>query len=109
MCIKELQDYVQAFQERRAKVTDEVVEQFMALRPLKWASNPNAVTVVSTTAVQPDGAAAGAAAGEGDGGDVKLTKNQLKKLQKERQIAEKKAQKLKGQGAGAGESSGAPE
>ena len=106
MCIKELQEYVAAFQERRAKVTDEVVEQYMARRPLKWGGNPNPIAVVSTTAVQPDG---DANEGEGEGGEVKMTKNQLKKLQKLKQAAEKKAQKLGGKSAEAEGSSKAPE
>ncbi|RLL95641.1 hypothetical protein CFD26_105641 [Aspergillus turcosus] len=44
-CIAELQAYVQAFQERRAKVTDEVVAEFMRPRPLEWKGNPNPIVV----------------------------------------------------------------
>jgi len=36
-CIKELQDFVVGFQDRRKEVTDEVVAQFMAVRPLEWS------------------------------------------------------------------------
>ena len=88
LCIQEVQEYVGAFQERRAKVTDEDVARFMAKRPLTWGGNANAPAVVATTSVGADGAA------EGEGTEVKMTKNQLKKLQKEREIAEKKAKKL---------------
>ncbi|KAF7121956.1 hypothetical protein CNMCM5793_009510 [Aspergillus hiratsukae] len=44
-CIAELQAYVQAFQERRAKVTDEVVAEFMRPRSLEWKGNPNPIVV----------------------------------------------------------------
>lgn len=40
-CIKELQIYVQAFQERKARVTPEVVQEFMSERKLEWKGNPN--------------------------------------------------------------------
>ncbi|GAB1213079.1 hypothetical protein ATERTT37_002228 [Aspergillus terreus] len=42
-CIAEIQAYVQGFQERRAKVTDEVLAEFMRARPLEWNGNPNPV------------------------------------------------------------------
>ncbi|KAK0635748.1 hypothetical protein B0T17DRAFT_612569 [Bombardia bombarda] len=98
ICIKELQTYVAAFQERRAKVDDEQVALFMGTRPLKWAGNPRAPIVVPQVVQGGDAAA-------GEGGDGKLTKNQLKKLEKQRQIDAKKAQKAKEkeeQAAGAG-------
>ncbi|GIJ99402.1 hypothetical protein Aspvir_001534 [Aspergillus viridinutans] len=44
-CIAELQAYVQAFQERRAEVTDEIVAEFMRPRPLEWKGNPNPIVV----------------------------------------------------------------
>jgi len=90
-------------------VTDEVVEQFMSRRPLKWGGNPNPVVTVSTTEVKADGTGKDAGEGEGAGGEVKMTKNQLKKLQKMKQTAEKKAQKLAGKEDGAAESSKATE
>lgn len=42
-CIKELQDYVKGFQERRSKVTDEIVQEFMSERTLNWKGNPNPI------------------------------------------------------------------
>jgi hypothetical protein len=42
-CIKELQEYVAAFQERRKLVTEEVRELFMSIRPLTYGGNPNPV------------------------------------------------------------------
>ncbi|KAI1496784.1 tryptophanyl-tRNA synthetase [Biscogniauxia marginata] len=89
ICIKHLQEYVAAFQERRAKVTDEVVKNFMSVRPLKWGGNPKVqrtVPVVENSAAKAEGAGA-------EGGDGKLTKNQLKKIEKEKMVAAKKAAK----------------
>lgn len=85
ICIKHLQEYVAAFQERRAKVTDEVVDNFFAQKPLQWRGSSAGERVVP---VVQDGASQG-----GEGGDGKMTKNQLKKLEKEKQIAAKKAAK----------------
>jgi tryptophanyl-tRNA synthetase len=39
MCIAELQKYVSAFQDRRAKVTDDVLKQYMTPRKLEWKGN----------------------------------------------------------------------
>ncbi|KAF7159086.1 hypothetical protein CNMCM5623_004319 [Aspergillus felis] len=44
-CIAEIQTYVQAFQERRAKVTDEIVAEYMRPRALEWNGNPNPIVV----------------------------------------------------------------
>ncbi|KAH6606655.1 tryptophanyl-trna synthetase [Trichoderma cornu-damae] len=98
ICIARLQEYVGAFQERRAKVTDEVVGQFMAIRPLEWQGNPK---VPRADLVVPEMKADEAAAASADGGAEKLTKNQLKKLLKEQQIAAKKAEKAKQKEEGA--------
>lgn len=62
----------------------------MAQRKLEWQGNPKiprADVVVPVS--KPEGEAAG------EGGDGKLTKNQMKKLLKEQQIAAKKAEKAK--------------
>ena len=88
ICIKELETYVLAFQERRAKVGDDTVKLFMERRPLKWVGNPRATIVVP----QVENGDAGEAGTEGDG---KMTKNQLKKLEKLKQAEAKKAQKAK--------------
>src|SRR5277367_5081710 len=45
ICIKYLQEYVGAFQERRVKVTEEVRQEFMSERPLTYGGNPNPVVV----------------------------------------------------------------
>ncbi|KAL2258278.1 hypothetical protein VTK26DRAFT_8452 [Humicola hyalothermophila] len=88
ICIRELQKYVAAFQERRAKVDDDTVKLFMEPRPLKWGGNPRAPVVVPKVENGEVGEAK-------DGEDGKLTKNQLKKLEKQKQIEAKKAQKAK--------------
>ena len=41
MAIKLLQEYVKDFQERRSKVTDEVLRQYTKPRKLEWKGNPN--------------------------------------------------------------------
>lgn len=41
LAIESLQKVVGDFQERRAKVTDEVLESFMKPRKLEWKGNPN--------------------------------------------------------------------
>jgi tryptophanyl-tRNA synthetase len=35
-CIVQLQEFVKAYQERRAQITDEVLDEFMRVRPLQW-------------------------------------------------------------------------
>ncbi|KAH6840868.1 hypothetical protein B0I37DRAFT_385376 [Chaetomium sp. MPI-CAGE-AT-0009] len=87
ICIRELQAYVGGFQERRAKVDDETVKEFMERRPLKWGGNPRAPIVVPTVE--------NGDVGEAEEGEGKMTKNQLKKLEKIRQAEAKKAQKAK--------------
>ncbi|KAI1358780.1 tryptophanyl-tRNA synthetase [Xylaria arbuscula] len=82
ICIKHLQDYVGGFNERRAKVTDDIVKEFMSVRPLKWRGNPRVQRIVPVSDTQVDGV-----------DDGKLSKNQLKKLEKEKAIAAKKAAK----------------
>ncbi|KAK8137036.1 Tryptophan--tRNA ligase [Apiospora sp. TS-2023a] len=89
ICIKHLQEYVKAFQEKRTAATDEVVERFMARRPLNWKGNPRVARVVPVM----DNAGKGEEGGAG--GDGKMTKNQLKKLEKEKLVAAKKAAKQK--------------
>ncbi|KAI0201060.1 tryptophanyl-tRNA synthetase [Astrocystis sublimbata] len=83
ICIKHLQEYVAAFQERRSKATDEVVRQFMAVRSLQWRGNPNVERVVPVLENKQ----------EGEGGTGELSQNQLKKLEKQKQAAAKKAAK----------------
>ncbi|KAK7205410.1 tryptophanyl-tRNA synthetase [Myxozyma melibiosi] len=46
MCIKVLQEYVTEFQQRRAAVTKEVVEEFMSARALEWGKQERRVPIV---------------------------------------------------------------
>jgi tryptophanyl-tRNA synthetase len=64
----------------------------MAIRPLEWQGNPK---VPRADLVVPEIKADEAAGASTEGGAEKLTKNQLKKLLKEQQIAAKKAEKAK--------------
>ncbi|KAG0645166.1 Tryptophanyl-tRNA synthetase [Hyphodiscus hymeniophilus] len=87
LCIQHLQEYVKAFQDRRERVTDETVQDFMAQKRLVFSGNPNAKVALN------EGGETGL---EGKMGEVKVeekTKNQLKKEAKEKAIAEKKAAK----------------
>ncbi|UNI14434.1 Tryptophan--tRNA ligase [Purpureocillium takamizusanense] len=102
MCTEHLQKYVSAFQERRAKVTDAVVDEFMATRPLEWKGNAKVLRADLVVPVSKSGEASTDGAAAGGAADGKLTKNQLKKLLKEQQIAQKKAEKAK-EKAAAGE------
>lgn len=90
LCIAELEKYVLAFQERRSVIDDSVIDGYMAIRPLEWTGNPNPIA-----AAAPAEGSGAPAAGESVDGAPKLTKNQEKKLAKEKMIAEKKAAKEK--------------
>jgi tryptophanyl-tRNA synthetase len=83
-CIAQLQAYVKGFQERRAKVTDEVVEDFMALKKLEWKGNPHAIIPIRPKAEE----SADTEATEADAGP---SKNALKKAAKQKANEEKKA------------------
>lgn len=88
-CIEQLQIYVKGFQERRAQVSDETVRLFMDRRKLEWRGNPKAPLVVPVVAEQ------GNDEGEKPAASGEMTKNQLKKLEKQREIERKKAAKAK--------------
>lgn len=70
-------------------MTDETVDHFMERRKLEYKGNPRAPIVVPV--IQSNAAGWEAAPGE----DGKMTKNQLKKIEKQKQIEAKKAQKAK--------------
>jgi tryptophanyl-tRNA synthetase len=40
-CIVKLQEFVKAYQGRRAALTDEVLDEFMRVRPLEWVQGRN--------------------------------------------------------------------
>lgn len=95
ICIKYLQDYVKEFQDLRSKATDETVDAFWAVRPLNdCTGNPKAPVALPIRAKAPAAGSAGEHGGDnGAAGDGKLSKSQLKKIEKEKQIAAKKAAK----------------
>ena len=89
ICISHLQEYVQAFQARRAQVTDEVLEDFFARKKLVFKGNPNAIV-----GSKEDGSAETGL--EDKLGEIKVgekSKKQQNKEAKEKLIAEKKAAK----------------
>lgn len=82
-CIQELQKFVGAFQEQRAKVTDEVMRSYMIPRKLEFTGNPNPT--------KPAGAASGEA--DGAGGEAKAAREDGRGTKGERKAA-KLAEKL---------------
>lgn len=101
VCIELLQTFVAAFQERRANVTDAIVDGFMSAQAWEEGKDKSRPTLQDNKTAPSSTATASSAskdtaAGEGSA-DGKLSKNQLKKLQKEKFLAERKA-KEKDQG-----------
>lgn len=97
ICIAELEKYVKVFQERRAVVNDEVINEFMRERPLEWRANPNPISAAGSQSAGIEGEVAEL----NFDGTPKLTKNQLKKIEKEKQIAEKKERQAREKAAAA--------
>jgi tryptophanyl-tRNA synthetase len=89
-CIQELQKFVGEFQERRAKVSHEVLRSFTRPRKLTYGGNPNLsapmVPVVDEEQVVANGSAGEKAAGK----DSRGTKGERKAAK----LAEKKAEKM---------------
>ncbi|KAJ8608104.1 hypothetical protein MRB53_039853 [Persea americana] len=83
-CIQELQKFVTAFQERRAKVDHAEMRKFMTPRKLEYKGNPNPLKPV---AVEEEKAAEGEKSGGKDGRGTKGERKAAK-------LAEKKAEKL---------------
>ncbi|KAF2030181.1 tryptophanyl-tRNA synthetase-like protein [Setomelanomma holmii] len=88
-CINMMSAYVKGFQEARAKVTDEVLEDFLRPRKLEWKGNPNPTKKVEKTEEAKEGAAAPLLDAEGK----PMTKNAMKKAQKLAEIERKKKEK----------------
>lgn len=98
ICIKYLQEYVAGFQERREKVTDEVVSEYMSTRPLEWTGNPKVPRADLVVPVEKDD-------GAEKKGDGELSLSQQKKLAKLKANEEKKAAKAAEKAAKAAEAS----
>ncbi|KAF1950498.1 tryptophanyl-tRNA synthetase [Byssothecium circinans] len=88
-CIEVMNAYVKSFQESRAKVTEETLEEYLKPRKLDWRGNPK-VERKKEEPPKPAEGAEGAALGE-DG--KPLTKNQQKKLAKLAETERKKKEK----------------
>ncbi|KAK4997802.1 tryptophan--tRNA ligase [Elasticomyces elasticus] len=88
-CISVLQEFVGAFQERRAKVDDAAMRSFMKPRKLVFQGNPHATHPRGAEAANGEAQAHGEGAEDGKG----LTKNQQKKLAKLKEVEERKAKK----------------
>jgi tryptophanyl-tRNA synthetase len=86
-CIKMMIGYVKRFQDARANVTDEVLEEYLRPRKLEWKGNQN-----PTKPKVEEGAAAEGSVPLGEDGKP-LTKNQQKKLAKLAEAERKKKEK----------------
>ena len=78
--------YVKKFQEARAKVTDELLEEFTRPRQLEWKGNPNVTKPKAEEKKEVDTTSTGV-----DG--QPMTKNQMKKMAKLAEQEKKKADK----------------
>jgi tryptophanyl-tRNA synthetase len=86
-CIAELQKFVAAFQERRSKVDDEAMRNFMRPKKLEYTGNPNPTKPVPA-------APAANAAGEGGEAAAREDGRGTKGERKAAKIAAAKAEKL---------------
>ena len=89
-CIGMMSKYVKKFQEARAKVSDETLEEFLLPRKLEWKGNPKVERKVEVKEEGKEGGEEGTTIGE-DG--QPLTKNQMKKLAKAAEVERKKKEK----------------
>ncbi|KAL1310525.1 hypothetical protein AAFC00_000809 [Neodothiora populina] len=84
-CIEELQKFVTAFQERRAKVTEDIMREFMTPRELQFAGKENLLAMVTPDNVGNKG---------GNAGNERGGREKSKGERKAEKIAQKKAEKL---------------
>jgi tryptophanyl-tRNA synthetase len=89
-CINMMTAYVKKFQEARAKVTDEILEEFLKPRKLEWKGNQNP-TVKKVEKKEEGGEGEGAAMLDADG--KPMTKNAMKKMLKMQEVERKKKEK----------------
>ena len=93
-CITMMTAYVKKFQDAREKVTDEILDEFLRPRQLEWKGNPNPTKPKIVEDEKKEGQTGGPAATTVIGPDGQpMTKNQLKKLQKQQETERKKAEK----------------
>ncbi|KAF2133673.1 tryptophanyl-tRNA synthetase [Dothidotthia symphoricarpi CBS 119687] len=86
-CIDLMTSYVKKFQDARAKVTDEILEEFLRPRKLEWKGNQNP-TVKKEDKKEGEGDAAGL-----DADGKPMTKNAMKKAAKLAEAEKKKKEK----------------
>jgi tryptophanyl-tRNA synthetase len=89
-CVIMMTKYVKGFQEARAKVTDETLEEFLKPRKLDWRGNPKVERKAEVKEESKEGGEEGVTLGE-DG--KPMTKNQMKKLAKLAETERKKKEK----------------
>jgi tryptophanyl-tRNA synthetase len=85
-CINMMTAYVKKFQEARANVTDEILEEFLKPRKLEWKGNPNPTKKVEKKEEANEGAML-------DAEGKPMTKNAMKKAQKMAEVERKKREK----------------
>ncbi|EAT86526.1 tryptophan--tRNA (Trp) ligase [Parastagonospora nodorum] len=89
-CINMMTAYVRKFQEARANVTDEILEEFLRPRKLEWKGNLNPTKKEDKKEEAAEGAE-GAAMLDADG--KPMTKNAMKKMLKMQEVERKKKEK----------------
>jgi tryptophanyl-tRNA synthetase len=87
-CIETMTQYTKKFQEARAKVTDEVLEEFLRPRRLEWKGNPNPT---KPELEQPKETTQDGPTLDADGNP--MTKNAIKKAAKMAELERKKKEK----------------
>ncbi|PNS19123.1 Tryptophan--tRNA ligase, cytoplasmic [Sphaceloma murrayae] len=92
-CIAELQKFVSAFQERREKVTDEIMRQYMTPRKLEFKGHPNPIVGGGLEAYGQVSSKKGGSKTDGSK-EVVSNRGTTKKERKDAKNAEKKAEKL---------------
>jgi tryptophanyl-tRNA synthetase len=85
-CINMMTAYVKKFQEARANVTDEILEEFLRPRKLEWKGNPKPTKKVEKKEEVAEGAML-------DAEGKPMTKNAMKKAQKMAEVDRKKKEK----------------
>jgi tryptophanyl-tRNA synthetase len=85
-CITMMSAYVKKFQEARANVTDEILEEFLRPRKLEWKGNPNPTKKAEETEEVTEGAML-------DADGKPMTKNAMKKAAKMAEVERKKKEK----------------
>lgn len=88
-CVDIMTTYVKQFQEARAKVTDEVLDEFLRPRKLEWKGNPNPTKPKLEQPAQDT--ESGGPMLDADG--KPMTKNAMKKAAKMAEVERKKKEK----------------